>query len=91
MLFCHKPKMAKLLVLYSVYLNRGFILVVSVAIGHIAKPIILGQRHGGVGWPDPFFAVSMFPVIDRYPLRLGEPRSGHWAAGCEDLTEQANW
>ena len=51
-------------------------LLVSVADGHIATPILLGKPHSEVGWPVPFFAVFRFPVIDRYPLRLGEPRSG---------------
>ena len=35
----------------------------SVTDGHIATPIILGQRHSEVGWPVPFFAVFRFPVI----------------------------
>ena len=61
-------------------------LVVSVADGHIATPIILGQRHGEVGWPVPFFAVFRFPVIDRYPLRLGEPMSGQSGVGFEPRT-----
>ena len=49
---------------------------VSVADGVVATPIILGQRHSEVGWPVPFFAAVRFPVIDQYPLRLGEPRAG---------------
>ena len=66
-------------------LNRGGMLLVSVAAGYIATPIILGQRHSEVGWPAPFFAVFRFPVIDRYPLRLGEPRSGRRAWGSNPV------
>ena len=60
-------------------------LLVSVTDGHIATPIILGQRHSEVGWPVPFFAVFRFPVIDQYPLRLGEPRSSRRAWGSNPV------
>ena len=60
-------------------------LLVTVADEHIATPIILGQWHSEVGWPAPFFAVFRFPVIDRYQLRLGEPRSGRRAWGSNPV------
>ena len=59
---------------------------VSVADGEVASPIILGQRHSEVGWPVPFLAAVRFPVIDRYPLRLGEPGSGQPGPGIEPRT-----
>ena len=42
----------------------------------MAAPIILGQRHGGVGWPAPFSAAVRFLVRDLYPSRLGGSRNG---------------
>ena len=49
---------------------------VSVANGVVSTPIILGQRYSEIGRSDPFLAAARIPVIDQYPLRLGEPKSG---------------
>ena len=53
----------QMLISHELNLNRGGLLQVIVADGHIATPTRLGQRLSEEGWPVPFFTVFRFPVI----------------------------